>query len=360
VFPNNRDSVHVKLLPVCTVVLVSLAAVCVRGQTDAASGNQSLQPSPASLPSASAAAPASTAGAVRGEIDYPDQAPIAGAQLTLTPASGPAMKAVSEADGTFVFEQVPPGPFTLRISAHDVETASATGTLAPSAVVQLPTVTMRLAAVHTDVTAITQHEAAEREVKTEESQRILKAIPNFMVVYDSEPVPLSAREKFRLSTRTLIDPVTIGVSAAIAGGELESNAYPGFGRGAAGYARRFGASVGDSTSGMLLAGAVLPTVFHQDPRYFYRGTGSRGSRLVYVLKQTVEQKGDNGHWQFAWSNTLGSVGSALISETYYPQQPGQHWGSSTGQLFGLGLASTGISNLLQEFVFGRITTHRAP
>lgn len=318
-----------------------------------------MQPSPASLPSASAATPTATAGAVRGEIEYPDQAPIAGAQLTLTPASGPALKAISEADGTFVFEQVPPGPFTLRISAHDVETASTSGTLPPSGVVELPTLTMRLATVHTDVTALTEHQAAELEVKTEETQRILKAIPNFMVVYDSEPVPLSTREKFRLSTRTLIDPVTIGVSAAIAGGEQQSNAYPGFGRGAAGYARRFGASVGDGTTGMLLAGAVLPAVFHQDPRYFYRGTGSRGSRLAYVLKQTVEQKGDSGHWQFAWSNTLGTVGSALISETYYPHQPGQHWGSGTGQLFGLSVASTGISNLLQEFVFGRITARRA-
>ena len=222
---------------------------------------------------------------------------------------------------------------------------------------ELPAVMLRLVTVHTDVTAITEHEAAEREVHAEESQRILKAIPNFMVVYDAEPVPLSSGQKFRLSVRTLADPVTIGVSAAVAGGEQASGAYPGFGRGVRGYARRFGASVGDSTSGMLLSGAILPSLFHQDPRYFYRGTGSRGSRLMYVLKQTVEQKGDNGHWQFAWSNTLGSVGSALISDTYYPRL-GHHWGSETGQLFGLSIASTGISNLLQEFVFGRVTSRK--
>jgi hypothetical protein len=202
-----------------------------------------------------------------------------------------------------------------------------------------------MAVVHTDVTAVSEHEAAEREVRAEEGQRILKTIPNFLVVYDDEPVALSAGQKFRLSTRTLADPVTIGVAAAIAGGEQASNSYPGFGRGVRGYARR-----------MLLSGAILPTVFHQDPRYFYRGVGSKRSRLMFALKQTVAQKGDNGHWQFAWSNTLGGVGTALISDTYYPRQPGHQSGSQTGQLFGLSMLSTGISNLMQEFVFGRVTT----
>ena len=261
-------------------------------------------------------------------------------------------------DGSFVFEQVPPGAFTLTVTSNDVEPASTSGIVTAAGSLELAPIVMRLAVVHTDVTAVSEHEAAEREVRAEEGQRILKSIPNFMVVYDDEPVALSAGQKLRLSVRTLADPVTIGVAAAIAGGEQASNSYPGFGRGARGYARRFGANVGDSTSGMLLSGAILPTIFRQDPRYFYRGVGSKRSRLTYVLKQTVAQKGDNGRWQFAWSNTLGGVGTALISDTYYPHQPGHAWGSQTGQLFGLSMVSTGISNLMQEFVFGRVTTHR--
>ena len=126
----------------------------------------------------------------------------------------------------------------------------------------------------------------------------------------------------------------------------------------AGYGRRFGAAVGDSTIGTLLASAVLPTVFRQDPRYFYRGTGTRGSRFMYVLKQAVEQKGDNGRWQFAWSNTLGSVGSALISSTYYPKTA-HHWGSDTAELTGFSILSTGVANLMEEFVFGGVTSRHA-
>lgn len=335
--------------PLCTLLVVSLLASPLWGRA----GAQPVQPSPA-LPEA----PASNApGAVRGEVMYPDKSPISGAKLTLTPTSGPLLTTKAEIDGSFLFQQVPPGTFTLTVTSDDVEPASTSVTVAPAQSVELPSIEMRMAVVHTDVTAISEWEAAEREVRAEEGQRILKSIPNYMVVYDDEPLPLSSGQKFRLSVRTFTDPVSIAVSAAIAAGEQRSNAYPGFGTGVSGYMRRFGASVGDNTSGMLLSGAILPSVFHQDPRYFYRGTGSKASRLMYVLKQTVEQKGDNGHWQFGWSNTLGGVGTALISDTYYPRE-GHQWGSDTGQLFGLSMLSTGISNLMQEFVFGRVTSRR--
>jgi len=349
----------------CALIVVSLLSAAWQGHA-ATAYQTAAQESPAALPNspvpnaADTAAPTSTdkPGAVRGEVTYPDKAPLAGAQLVLTPASGPAIKALTEADGTFVFEQVPPGSFTLQITANDVEPAMTSGTVQPGAALELPELTMRLAVVHTDVTAITQHEAAEREVREEEGQRILKAIPNFLVVYDAEPVPLSTGQKFRLSWRTAVDPMSFGVSAAIAAGEQKTGSYPGFGTGVAGYGRRFGAAVGDGTIGTMLASAVLPTIFHQDPRYYYRGTGSRSSRMMYVLRQAVEQKGDNGRWQFAWSNTLGSVGSALISDTYYPHT-GHQWGSETMQLTGLSILSNGIANAMQEFVFGRITSRRS-
>ena len=345
--------------PLRTLVFVSLFAASVCGPATVGADAQPVQPSPAALPTSPAA---NAPGAVHGEVLYQDRAPIAGARLTLTSANaaatnGPALTTRSEMDGSFLFQQVPPGTFTLTVTSDDVEPASTTVMVASGGAVELPPISMRMAVVHTDVTAVSAHEVAEREVRVEEGQRILKSIPNFMVVYDDEPVPLSAGQKFRLSTRTLADPVTIGVSAVIAGGEQASNSYPGFGRGVRGYARRFGASVGDSTSGMLLSGAIMPTIFRQDPRYFYRGTGSKASRLKFVVKQTVEQKGDNGRWQFAWSNTLGGVATALVSDTYYPRQPGRQWCSQTGQLFGLSMVSTGISNLMQEFVFGRVTTH---
>ncbi|GAC1421229.1 MAG: hypothetical protein NVSMB62_15970 [Acidobacteriaceae bacterium] len=298
-------------------------------------------------------------GVVRGRVLYTDSTPVGSAALTLTPASGPALHTTTEADGSFTFFHVDAGPFRVDAAADGLQADSIADTLSGTGSLELPALSLRVATVVTQVSAISQEEAAERDVRQEETQRLFGAIPNFFIVYGGEAVPLSPRQKFRLSLRTLFDPSNIAVSAAIAGGEQASGSYGGFGKGPAGFARRFGASFGDASSGILLTSALLPSVFHQDPRYFYRGTGSIRSRFGYVLKNSVEQKGDSGRWQFGWSNIVGNAGAALISNTYYPNQTDK-WATLTGENFGLSVAGQGIANLLQEFVFARLTTHRQP
>ena len=148
--------------------------------------------------------------------------------------------------------------------------------------------------------------------------------------------------------------VSAGITAGI---EQATNSYRGFGQGAAGYGKRYGANYGDSFIGIFLGGAVLPTVFHQDPRYFYKGTGGFQARLWYVVSRAVVQKGDNGRWQPAYSNVLGDLGSALLSNTYYPVTI-RSWGALTGQTFGLSIAGDAFSNLLQEFLYARWTSKK--
>src|SRR5580698_1183712 len=94
--------------------------------------------------------------------------------------------------------------------------------------------------------------------------------------------------------------------------------FRGYGQGAQGYAKRFGASYTDGFVGTFLADAVLPSVLHQDPRYFYRGTGSIRSRALYAMASAVICKGDNGRWQPNYSNVLGNLAAAGISNAYYP------------------------------------------
>lgn len=310
--------------------------------------------SPETLPTAPSPGPF---GIVRGRVLYTDNTPVGSAELTLTPAQGPALHTTTEADGSFIFLHVASGPFRVDAAADGLRSDSIAETLSDTQSVELPALSLRVATVVTHVSAISQEEAAERDVRQEETQRLFGAIPNFFIVYGGEAVPLSSRQKFRLSLRTLFDPTNLAVSAAIAGGEQASSSYGGFGKGAAGFARRFGASLGDASSGILLTGAILPSLFHQDPRYFYQGTGSVRSRFGYVLKNTVEQKGDNGRWQIGWSNLAGNAGAALLSNTYYPNQTDK-WATLTGENFGLSIAGQGIANLLQEFVFARLTTHR--
>lgn len=297
-------------------------------------------------------------GTVAGRVHYSDGTPVVAARVTLEPVHGTPLESTTDDDGGFVFQEVPEGAFTVTVSANGMTPISTDGVLPGGARLDLPMMTLAIAPVVTQVNAISQEQAAEMQVRAEEHQRIGGVIPNFFVVYDENPIPLTSKQKLRLSLRTLVDPATMAVSAIIAGGEQAADSYPGFGEGARGYARRFGASYGDGTTEILLGGWALPSLFHQDPRYFYQGSGSVRSRIRNVLKQTVEQKHDGGKWQFAWSNTLGSVGSALISNTYYPAEHDK-WVALTGENFGLALASEAIANTLQEFVFGRITSHKA-
>jgi hypothetical protein len=109
----------------------------------------------------------------------------------------------------------------------------------------------------------------------------------------------------------------------------------------------------DATVGTLLTGSVLPMVFRQDPRYFYKGTGTTMSRTFYALKTTVICKGDNGRWQPAYANVLGTFGAGAVSGLYYPG--GEHGGMLVLENGLTALAFDGFSNVMQEFVLRRMT-----
>lgn len=348
--------------------LIPLAAACVIGAALPLQASAQAKPQPGAQSALShvtlqIAASTAAPGAVHGRLAYPDGAAFSTGEITLTPASGPALRTIPDPDGSFLFVDVPAGPFTLAATGDGVEPASTASTLAPGATLELPELRLRLSTVVTSVSAISPEELATEQTSAEEHQRLLGAIPNFFVSYDPRVVPLTTREKFRLSARTLFDPTTLALVTVVAGGEQTVGMYPGFAHGPTGFAERFGAAFTDGATQTMLTGAILPTLFHQDPRYFYQGTGSRGSRLKNVLLQSIAQRGDNGRWQPAWSNTLGDMGSALLSTTYYPTAPGSHgrpWGSVAGANFALGIGSQCFANFLQEFVLGRLTTHLQP
>jgi len=110
----------------------------------------------------------------------------------------------------------------------------------------------------------------------------------------------------------------------------------------------------DFVSGTLLGGAVLPVVFHQDPRYFYKGTGSVWSRFGYAMATAVIAKGDNGKWQPAYASVLGDVGAGALSNLYYPA--GSRNGAAlTFENGGLSILFDGAGNVVQEFLLKHLT-----
>jgi hypothetical protein len=197
-------------------------------------------------------------------------------------------------------------------------------------------------------------EVAEEQIKEQEKQRVLGFIPNFYVSYVQDAVPLSSKQKFELAWKTTVDPVTFGMNAVIAGVEQAQNDFSGYGQGAQGYAKRYGASYADFVTDTFIGSAILPSLLKQDPRYFYKGSGSRRSRVLYALANAVICKGDDGHWQANYSSILGSLASGGISNLYYPAKDRNRVGLTFENAL-IGIGAGAVENLLQEFVIRKLT-----
>jgi hypothetical protein len=161
-------------------------------------------------------------------------------------------------------------------------------------------------------------EKAAQQLKQQEQQRIAGVVPNFNVSYNKDAIPLTRKQKLHLAWRTATDPVAFGIAGLDAGLSQAENDYPGYGQGAQGYGKRFGASYADNFDGTLLGNAIFPILLKQDPRYFRRGEGTFHSRLFYAISTTVWCKNDNGKWGPNYSNILGNLTAGGIANLYYP------------------------------------------
>jgi hypothetical protein len=191
-----------------------------------------------------------------------------------------------------------------------------------------PSALLQQAAENTQTDASTQesdeerkarlNEEGEREVKTQEKQRILTVMPNFNTVINGQGVALSKRQKTELAVHATFDPANFVGAFFLAGLSEVDDTNRGFGWGPGGYAKRVGANLADVFDGTMLAGAVYPILLHQDPRFFRKGTGTIRSRVRHALLAAVICRGDNGHAQPNFSNVLGNFTAGLISNAYYP------------------------------------------
>jgi hypothetical protein len=280
---------------------------------------------------------------------------IAGARVRLSREDPPlSQEATSDSDGQFYFGGIAPGPFQLTVTSAGFAMRAISGTLHSGEDCVVPPVEMTIAGSASEVkVSLTPVEEAEAEIKDEEKQRVLGVIPNFYVTYNPAAVPLHPRQKFELAWKLTIDPVNFGVTAAIAGIQQATNDFSGYGQGAQGYGKRLGAAYADSVTSTFIGGAILPSLLKQDPRYFYKGTGTRRSRVFYAIANAVICKGDNGRWQTNYSALLGSLAAGGISNLYYPESDRDATVTFENTLISIG--STAASNLLQEFVIRKLT-----
>jgi hypothetical protein len=295
-------------------------------------------------------------GSISGTIIDRTGTGVVGARVKLTQdEQSPSREVVSDDQGKFFFTNIAPGPFHLTITSEGFAPQTSSGNLGSGENYTAPEIALALATNITEVrVSFTQVELAQEQLKDQEKQRVFGVIPNYYVSYVANAAPLNTRQKFQLAWKSTVDPFTFGFTAAIAGIEQAQNRFSGYGQGAQGYAKRYGASYGDLVTSTYIGGAILPSLLKQDPRYFYKGTGSKKSRALYAIANAVICKGDNGHWQPSYSAILGSLASGGISNLYYPASD-RDGVALTFENALIGIGASAGANLLQEFVIRKLT-----
>jgi hypothetical protein len=322
------------------------------------SGDSGASPQSGSVASGVATPPPNpqAKGSITGTVTVQSGGVAVGAHVRLSRDGQVAVDVVSNEDGQYSFSDQPAGSFQLTITATGFETKAFSGTLDTDTAFTVPAIELEVARATTEVKVSgTVEEVAEEQIKYQEQQRVLGFIPNFYASYVPDAAPLAPKQKFELAWKTVSDPISVVGAAFLAGIYQASDEYGGYGQGAEGYAKRFGATYGDVFIGTFIDSAILPSLLKQDPRYFYRGTGSKKSRLMYALANAVVCKGDNKQWQPNYSAIVGSFITSGISYTYAPAS--DRGTSLYFQTALIRIAEGSVAGLFQEFVVKKLTPH---
>jgi hypothetical protein len=310
----------------------------------------------ASMSAQSLVAANTKTGKILGTVVDTTDDPIPGATVVLQGPAGDRLTSVTKDDGAFVFEQAQAEvAYQVAVSAEGFADWTSTVTVEAGQEKTLTDVKLRILAVQRAVTvSYSSKEVATQQLKAEEQQRILRFIPNMYVTYEAHPEPLTAKMKFHLAYKSLTNPVFFARTTAWAGVQQARDNPSEWGQGAKGYGKRLGFGFVDAVSGSLITNAILPSLLHQDPRYFYEGTGTKWSRARHAMLAPLICKGDNGAWQPNYSQWGGSLISYSISTAYYPSSD-RTAGHVLGT-FGIDMGLHVVGSLAQEFIFAKFTS----
>ena len=339
----------------CASLLVCVAPASARAQQPAAEPGilrSSLVDAPL------VATPATEgSGSVAGTVLDASGASVAGADVSLVPRDGTQSHTMeSGAGGEFNFIEILPGSYFVMVNAKGFAVfTTAEFAIAALQAYEVPNISLSLAATNMEVTVRPTDVIAAEEIRAEEKQRLVGILPNFYTSYVNEAAPLTWKQKFSLATRGTFDPIAmVGVGVA-AGIEQANNSFPAYGQGAEGYGKRFAAKFADGRSSDYLTHAIFPTLLHQDPRYYYQGSGTVKSRLLHAIGSAFFTRGDNGRTEPNYSYVLGDMCSGALSNLYYPQaNRGAHLVFSNAAV---GLAGRVGGNILREFLPKHSTTN---
>lgn len=290
-----------------------------------------------------------------GTVTDASSDPIPNAAVVLLGPGDTRLTATTTDDGSFAIHAVTPGvAYQIAVGADGFQGWSSSLTVGPGQQKSLGQITLRILAVQRAITVTySSKEVAAQQLKAEEHQRVMGFIPNIFVTYEPHPEPLTAGMKFHLAYKGLTHPAFFAFQGMWAGVQQASH-MTDYRMGASGYGERLGADLAGGVSEGLMGNAILPSLLHQDPRYFYRGSGTKRSRAWHAIAAPFVCEGDNGKPQPNFSQWGGSLISASLSNAYYPESSRgaglvfANFGTSMGLHVVLGLA--------QEFLLPRFTS----
>ena len=343
-----------KVGPRCAIALATLCSVTIlatvplRAQGEIGSEGSPIQTQAAEGPSS-----------ILATVLSVDGAGVAGAEITLTNISTlQHYTLLSGENGEFTFSGVPPGTYLIAIEAKGFEPyASAEFAISTGQVYEMPSIQLSIAPEKQVITVRPTEVIAQMQIKAQERQRLAGVLPNFYTSYVWDAAPLNTKQKLSLTRHDIFDPGTL-LGVGVAGGiEQANNSFAGYGQGAEGYGKRFGAGLGNCLIGSFLSHAVYPSIFHQDPRYFYQGSGAVKSRLVHALSWAVIARSDSGHSMPNYSYLLGDLTAAALSNLYYPRA--DRGAGLTFTNFAIQVAGRAGEGVIREFVKKHLTRNVA-
>lgn len=344
----------------CGVSILALAQHSTSSPTGTDSSQIGFPIAPASqanLPNAPGNASAYGFASVSGVVQDASGAAVSGAHVVLKHPDGSQQSSLMTGeDGGFTFTKIPAGSYLVGIDAAGLaHYQSGTIALTAQEAYVMPPILLPVAAANAQVVVRPTEIIANQQVKAEEKQRIIGVFPNFYTSYIYDAAPLDAKQKYSLAFHEAFDPVSFIFAGVVAGVDQANNSFSGYGRGAAGYGKRYGAVYGTGLIEGYLSHAIFPSLLHQDPRYFYQGSGTTRSRIAHALSYPFVLRGDNGRPTPNYSFLLGNLGAGGLSNLYYPSA--DRGASLVFINAAVGLGGEAVGALFREFISIHLSTN---
>lgn len=316
---------------------------------NASRADQSRRPAPVPLAQGNAT--------LAGTVTDSDMAGIPGATVELLGEGGELYKSgMTDEGGVFQFHGIPGGNYRLFVERKGFsQTVTERLSVAEGEALEAPPVRLTVASDATEITVRPTEVIAEEQIRAQEQQRVFGLFPNFYVSYVWDAAPMNAKQKYKLASHKMFDPMTFVEVSIAAGIQQAADTHSDFGQGAEGYAKRWGAQFANGRTGELLGRAVFASIFRQDPRYFYQGSGSKQSRAFHAIGSAFVARSDKGTTMPNFAYLLGNLSSGALSNLYYPSND-----RGAGLVFqnaAIGIGGRAMQNLIREFISKQLTTH---